>query len=202
MTVPFITTWSTEEVAPGKVIHHCLGGIAYADEVRGDRDENGVLWRRIESRREQGKPLFGKVHSLRQRHAMRDLLCQVCGQPADRTDKGTLWLLQDHRGDWQRWPESMAATEPPICLSCAEISPRVCPALRRGHVTVRVGHSPLAGIYGVRYARGGRFPWVMRDAIVEFDEPDLRWTVAGQLVRKLYNCTIVASEPARRRCRS
>lgn len=190
-TVPYITSWSTERALPATVIPHSLFGIAYADETIGDRDENGVLWTRTSSRPGHGRPQFGKVHSMRQRRAMRHLLCQVCGEPADRADDGVLWLLQDHRGDWPRWPENMAATEPPICLSCTRVSRRACPALRRGYVSVRVGHSPLNGVYGARYLWGEPLPEPVEDAIVAFDDPMVRWIRAAQLVRELRHCAIV-----------
>nr|CEL15905.1 conserved hypothetical protein [Kibdelosporangium sp. MJ126-NF4]CTQ93830.1 conserved hypothetical protein [Kibdelosporangium sp. MJ126-NF4] len=61
---------------------------------------------------------------------MRRLLCQVCGGPADRTADGVLWLLKDHRGDWVDWPDSMAVSEPPVCVPCVRMSARRYPALR------------------------------------------------------------------------
>ena len=191
LTVPYITTWSTEQDLPATVINHSRAGIAYADETLSDRDENGILWTRIASRPGHGRPQFGKVHSLRQRRAVRKLLCQVCGNPADRTHNGTLWLLQDHRDDWPHWPENMAATEPPICLPCAHISRRACPALRRSHISVRVGHSTLSGIYGILYQTADPLPQPITDVTLPFTDPAIPWTRAGQLVRQLHNCTIV-----------
>jgi hypothetical protein len=189
--VPYITTWTAEEPLPATLIERPWSGIGYADETLGDRDENGVLWQRMPSCPGQGRPQFGKVHPLRQRRAMRRLLCGVCGGPPDRTELGVLWLLRDHRDDWPGWPEGMAATEPPVCLPCARLSVRVCPALRAGHVPVRVGHSTVAGVYGIRYQLGQG----VDDAIVTFDDPAIRWTRATQLVRELTDCGIVCLEP-------
>jgi hypothetical protein len=189
--VPYITTWSAEQLIPATVVEHPWSGIAYADETLGDRDNNGVLWRRVPSRPGRGRPQFGKVHPLRQRRAMRRLLCGVCGGPPDRTDAGILWLIRDYRDDWPGWPEGMAATEPPVCLPCAEISIRACPALRKGHVPVRVGQSAVVGVYGIRYQAGQG----VDDAIVAFDDPAIRWTCAAQLVRELRGSTIVSLNP-------
>lgn len=191
LLVPYITTWSAEQELPTTVIRHSQAGIAYADETLCDRDKNGVLWTRAPSRPGHGRPQFGQVHSLRQRRAMRRLLCQVCAGPADRTGNGMLWLLKDHRDDWPRWPEHMAATEPPICLPCAHTARRACPALRKGYVTVRVGHSSVSGIYGIHYQWGQLFPEAAADIIVAFDDPAVRWTRAAQLVRELRDCAIV-----------
>lgn len=189
--VPYVTTWSTEQPLPTTMIQRPRSGIAYADEILSDRDEHGVLWTRTPSRPGHGRPQHGKVHSLRQRRAMRRLRCQVCAGPADRTGDGILWLLRDHRDDWPHWPNGMAATEPPICLPCADTASRACPALRRGHVTVRVGHSPIAGVYGALYQPGPQFPTAAIDAVVAFDDPAIRWTLATQLVRELHECTVV-----------
>src|SRR4051812_9793935 len=100
LIVPYATSWSGEQHLPMPVIQHRGFGIGYADEIAADRDVCGVLWHRVESRPGAGRPQFGNVHSLRQRRAMRRLLCQVCGEPAERTSEGMLWLLLDYRQDW------------------------------------------------------------------------------------------------------
>lgn len=189
MKVPYVTTWSTERPSPARVVTHPRFGIAYADETMGDRDGNGVLWPRMPSRPGHGRPEFGKVHPLRQRRAMRRLLCQVCAGPADRTGLGVLWMLRDFRADWPGWPERMAAIEPPVCLPCAHTSIRACPSLREGYVTVRVRESTVSGVYGVRYQPGTLAP--VEDATLAFDDPDIRWVRAAQLVRELRGCAIV-----------
>ena len=188
--VPFVTTWSGELSPPAQVVDTGLG-IGFADETILDRDQYGVLWRRTPSRPGNGRPLFGKVHPLRQRRAMRKLLCQVCAKPADHNELGTLWLVRDYRDDWPQWPEHMAATEPPVCLSCAHTSIRICPALRKGYVAIRVGRSIISGVYGVHYCPGPEFPRSVDDRILTYDDPAIRWTCAGQLVRELLECTVV-----------
>ncbi|HEV2781829.1 MAG TPA: hypothetical protein VGX25_20780 [Actinophytocola sp.] len=187
MHVPYITTWSAELPAPTTVIERPWG-IGYLDETLGDRDEHGVLWPRMPSRPGHGRPQYGKVHPLRQRRAMRRLLCGICAGPPDRTEDGVLWLVMDYRDDWPGWPEGMGVTEPPVCLPCARLSVRACPALRRGYVAVRVRHSFVGGVYGVRYHRGR----AVEDTLVAFDDPAIRWTRAAQLVRELSGCTIVS----------
>ena len=189
--MPYITAWSEEQPVPTRIVERPRSGIAYADETLGERDENGVLWRRMPSCPGRGRPQFGQVHSLRQRRAMRKLLCSICAGPADSTDQGMLWLVRDYRHDWPQWPEHMAATEPPVCLPCARISLRACPALRKGSVAIRVGHSTIAGVYGARYQAGHLGAVAVEDVIVTYDDPDIRWTCASQLVRELTDCTII-----------
>jgi hypothetical protein len=147
----------------------------------------------------QGSPDFGRVHPQRQRRAMRRLLCQVCGGPADRTDEGILWLLRDDRGDWPDWPdwpEGMAATHPPVCLACARAATRLCPHLRRGSVAVRVKEYATRGVYGSLYRPGILGPQPIGDVIVASAEPRARWVLAAQMVRVLRGCSFV--EPGTR----
>ncbi len=192
LVVPYVAAWSGERTNLTPVIVRPDGlGIAYADEVLGDRDNNGILWARTPSRPGHGKPEFGSVHSSRQRRAMRKLLCQVCACPADHTDDGVLWVLEDHRDDWPGWPERMGVTEPPICPPCLRLSVRACPALRRGHAIFRVRHAPIAGIRGTRYRPGRSSPAPIGNSLLPLDDPGIHWTLAAHLVRELHDCTIL-----------
>ena len=134
-----------EKDAPFALVERRGGGIAYLDETLADRDRNGVLWFRTPFRPGQGRPEFGRVHPLRQRRTMLRLLCQVCAGPADRTDDGVLWLLQDHRDDWPSWPDGMGVTEPPICLPCVRTSVRLCPSAEEGRCASVSGASRSLG---------------------------------------------------------
>jgi hypothetical protein len=189
--VPYTTLWSAEHDLPYELVERPDFGIAYADETLIDRDNHGVLWRRTPSKPRHGRPEFGNVHSLRQRRAMRRLLCQVCGGPADRTGDGVLWLLPDYCGDWPGWPDGMANVEPPVCLPCVGVSIRLCPALRKGAVAVRVREFPVAGVRGVLYRSGGVSPAAIGETIVTFDDPVVQWVRAANLVRELRRCTVL-----------
>ena len=189
--VPYITAWSDERPLPTTIIELPHRGIMYSDEVFGERDHHGVLWPRIPSRPGHGRPEFGRVHSLRQRRAMRQLLCQVCAQPADHNDQGVLWLLIDHHDDWPTWPENMACTHPPVCRRCARISIRACPAVRQAPLVIRAARYPIAGVLGLRYQPGQPHLTNAEKTIVAFTNPAIRWTRAEQLIRELTHCTIV-----------
>jgi hypothetical protein len=189
VVAPYITAWSEEFDPPFRLVERRGGGIAYVDETMTDRDSNGVLWFRTPFRHGHGRPEFGQVHPLRQRRTMLRLLCQVCAGPADRTDDGVLWLLQDHREDWPSWPEGMGVTEPPICLPCIRTSVRMCPALRRGAAAVRVRSFPVAAVYGILYA--GSRPVAVGAATVRLDDPAIRWVRAVSLIRELRGCTLI-----------
>jgi hypothetical protein len=190
--VPYVTTWSAEKEPSGVVVERSEGGIGYQDEGPGDRDAGGVLWCRIQSSPGEGRPLFGDVHSMRQRRAMLQWLCQVCGGPADRTGEGVLWLLKDQRQHWEWWPNNVAVTEPPVCLGCVGVAVRTCPALREGAAAVRVKSAPTWAVRGMLYRpeEGGVVP--TRVMTVALDEPAVRWIQATKLVRVLRGCTLLS----------
>ncbi|SEP74475.1 hypothetical protein SAMN05216188_101355 [Lentzea xinjiangensis] len=194
IVAPYITMWSAEQDVPCRVIERPGRGIGYVNEILTDRDARGVLWRQTTGRQGLGRPEFGKVHPLRQRQAMDRLLCQVCGGPADETQEGVLFLLRDFRDDWPRWPEGMGSTEPPVCLRCVALSLRLCPALRRGAVAIRVREFPIAGVRGTLYRHGLLSPVTDRAVNMPYDDPAVRWVLASALIRELRNCAIVPFE--------
>lgn len=195
-TVPYIAAWSGEQPLARKVVYAPGGGIAYADETRDDRDQHGVLWNARAVQHGSGRPMFGEVHPARQRVVMQHLLCQVCGRAADWDDRGTLWLLEDNRGDWQGWPERLMTTHPPVCRPCAAKAVRECPHLIGKSVAVRVRASEPCGVHG-RVWSSSAFGHPVRTAVtdvVSFGTPAARWVLAGQLVRSLHGCTVVDLE--------
>jgi hypothetical protein len=193
--VPYTTRWSTEDNLPVTVIERLSRpGIAFSGERITDRDPHGVLWQRVLSCPGVGRPEFGKVHPDRQRHAMRQLLCQICAGPADQNELGMLWLLPDYDGyhdDWAGWPELMATPEPPVCQPCAHTAIRLCPALGKGYIALRVRRPLLTGVRGTLYKPGPLVPKAVDEAMVTIDDPLIPWICAANLVRELTHCTIV-----------
>lgn len=189
IVAPYITAWTGEDEPVRPVISRGLG-IGFEDEIMTDRDKRGVLWTRAAQRHGVGRPVFGKVHPLRQRRAMQRLLCQVCAGPADRTADGVLFLLKDHREDWPDWPNRMGVSEPPVCWSCVRLSARVCPALRHGAVLVRAGWYDIAGVNGVLYSSDPT-PRPVGQVTVAFENPAIRWVKAAYLIRELLDCTLI-----------
>jgi hypothetical protein len=192
--VPYIGSWTGEQNCPTTVVRRPDNRIGYTDETMLDRDGAGALWTRTPGRIGVGTPLFKKLHPLRQRRAMLRLLCQVCTQPADRTEQGLLWLVPgDQRGFWTEWPERLATIQPPLCLECARISVRMCPALRSGAVAVRA-KSGVCGVTGVVFQPTGRYPGLAvtdRADIVSYGDPEIAWVQAVLLARSLYDATVV-----------
>ncbi|TDP94028.1 hypothetical protein [Labedaea rhizosphaerae] len=192
--VPYVARWSAEEVLAAPIVE-TPRGIAYADESSVDRDRNGLLWSRVASRPGVGEPIYRQMHPLRQRRAMRRLLCQVCAGPADHNDHGTLWLLQDQHELWPGWPEGAQNTHPPLCLRCARISAKSCPWLKQGFVAVRA-QSFLSGASGGLYRESWFRPRLSKPQArtLHIGDPRLRWLQADQLVRELVGCRFVELE--------
>ncbi|AQW55314.1 hypothetical protein SHXM_08777 [Streptomyces hygroscopicus] len=122
---------------------------------------------------------------------MEALLCQICGGPADQDERGVLWLLEDNRADWEGWPNDVLTTHPPVCLPCARKAVTMCPHLLGKYVAVRVGASDVCAVLGVPHILTRRGLAVGRPDVVALTSSDIRWVVAGQLVRGLDSCTIV-----------
>lgn len=190
--VPFITAWSGEPRRARVVTWRPIWGVRYGDEVPGDRVDQ-VLWAAHHEAPGQGDPQFLVVHPQRQRAAMTDLLCQVCGQAPPPDERGPLWLIIDARGDWDDWPEGALTTHPPVCVPCAQLSRERCPEVRRtAYVAVRSAASEPAGVHGTVYAPGSTGVTMLPEKhLVTFDNPLIRWVVAGQLARSLHGCTMV-----------
>ncbi|MFC5720862.1 hypothetical protein ACFP1Z_11860 [Streptomyces gamaensis] len=189
--VPYITAWSGELPIKTAVIT-TRRGIAYPRETIYDRDEHGVLWSAYGLRQGRGKPDFGKIHPQRQRRAMGALRCQVCGSPAGETQAGALWLL-DREGVEGEFPsEGEVTTHPPVCAPCAGKAVTLCPTLRREHSLVRVKKPTIAGVHGVLHKPGYPYAVAGDKAYVSYDDPKVRWVLAGQLYAKLYGITPVS----------
>ena len=151
--VPYIASWSGERPTQAPPIARGTG-IAYKRERPGDRDAHGVLWKRHTRAPGSGTPQYDKVHPYRQRQAMRHLLCQVCGGPADQDERGILWLLGQAE---KPWSGAEMTAQPPVCLRCAGPASRARPHLRRHTLALRVRHAPIIGVRGLLYQhRRGR----------------------------------------------
>jgi hypothetical protein len=188
--VPYIASWSAERPARTPVVARGRRGIGYRQERPGDRDAHGVLWTRYVRAPGEGKPRFGSVHPARQRQAMRRLLCQVCGAPADRNEQGVLWLMGGEAA--RGWSAEELTGHPPVCLRCAGQARRVCPHLRRqGVLALRVRDAPVAGVFGKVYTPGSRGPTAIGHAAMGFDDPRINWMQAYQLMRALNDWTEV-----------
>jgi hypothetical protein len=188
VTVPYIVTWSEEQELPTRIVESPRGGIGFADEVIGDRDRDGVLWTRMSSCAGRGRPRFAAMHPLRQRRAMRRLLCQICGQPADQDERGILWLLPNYSDGRAGWPNGKWVVEPPICRPCAPVAARLCPALRRGRIAVRVRNAPICGVKGLTYRSTGSAPAIVQDEMVAIGTAKIRWTLGEFLMRRFSDC--------------
>lgn len=187
--VPYIVSWTSERPTRTPVVADGRWGIGYQRERPGDRDARGVLWRRYVRAPGEGTPEFGAVHPSRQRRAMRGLLCQVCGGPADRSEQGVLWLLGDAR---KGWSGKEVTGQPPVCLPCAATARRVCPHLRRrGVLALRVRQAPLLGVSGRLYEPGRGGPRYVGPATLAYDDPRVRYLQATQLMRALRDWTVV-----------
>lgn len=173
------------------------GHIAYPRETPTDRDAHGVLWARQTYAPDRGTPLYGKIHSARQRHAALNLLCQICGGDPDENRDGVLWLLPTLPG---LPPDDDGAgivtTYPPVCRPCARRALAQCPPLRRGHALLRVRDVQAHGVTGTAFTphRDGA---VAQEAVEHaYGDPALARVVAVQQLLRLTDYQYVDADCA------
>ncbi|RKN45988.1 hypothetical protein D7294_05105 [Streptomyces hoynatensis] len=172
-------------------------GLAYRGEAAGDRDRQGVLWARVLDGPGSGRPDFRAMHPARQRRAMLERLCQVCGHPADRNGKGWLFALRRPGPDEEGpgWPEGLLCTKPPVCEPCAHLAARLCPHLGEP-AFVRVRKPRVWGVFGgfLTPGPGGRLV-AGEDGDLPYGHPQAGWFLANQLVVELTRCSRLPGLP-------
>lgn len=194
--VPYIATWSGERTCNTTLTHQAKG-LTFFDPRCDDRDRADVLWSRKAERLGRGKAQFAGVHPRRQRRAMQDLLCQVCGRSADVNDLGVLWL----EPITPEAPLRGEMTHPPVCVPCAVGAMRSCPRLRRtGAHVLRVRHPKPWGVHGVLYCPALNGTLHPEEAVeVSYWDSEAQWVLATQMITTLDGATPVdlAEEHAR-----
>ncbi|EFL19887.1 hypothetical protein [Streptomyces sp. C] len=189
---PFISRRTTERPQLARLLVRRDGSLGYPDEREEDRDTEGGLWVRITSDPTGGGRVTNALpHYYRQRHLMRELLCQVCvGAPARNRHGDFLFVLPDG-------PERLAGLDlegvreatPPVCLHDADDSAAGCPRLTRC-VALWVRRPLLYGVHGTRYGLGPQGLHVLGLGMAEYETPALGWVVATQMVRSLNGVTV------------
>lgn len=216
--VPWITRWSAEVVSLRSDQLHA--GIAFPDEgepffsidIEGDADgdlavrEGPVLWYPERNDLQgQGVPQWRQVSSHRQRLAMREMRCQVCAMPTERT------VQVAHRpaeafyrwfGPWSALrvldkndPSTLVTSSPPVCESCVPVAKAMCPHIREeGWLSVIPTGIEIYAVDGYicRYSDGyARFEETEQWLRIEPDGSLPRDTsvLAKQLVVTLTDCT-------------
>jgi hypothetical protein len=165
--VPWAALWSAEQEIDRE--NHILiwkqGKLAYADEIPGDR-RLGVLWCRHKLG-SHGEPLFGQLHTARQRLAMIKSLCQVCGGSAVNEDGRIAWLIPaDSDTSW--------TMTPPTCEGCQPEALRYCPHLTsKPPVRLTAAKSFPLGVLGDLYqVEDNQVTGVAPRSIVDFRDVD------------------------------
>jgi hypothetical protein len=193
--VPYIIKWTSEEAGRVSelVIRRHAGRLCldYRDATPRDREEHGILWARMSHARGLGRPEYAHTHPGRQRRAMERLRCQVCGKDADRDRDGWLFLGWRTRNDPATWPENALTVQPPLCVPCARVAVRLCPASKI-FVPLRVADPTPWGVFGTVY-RSSPSGWDRYDDVpyIPFGDEQLHAVLASQLVMQLRDVRVV-----------
>ncbi|QKW06912.1 hypothetical protein HUT18_11435 [Streptomyces sp. NA04227] len=191
--VPYITQWSSEQGDSGRLTAR-LGPagerIEYAQEHQADRRE-GALWVRSRIGRGRGAPDFVRVHPMRQRQAILNDLCQVCGNyvPLIPDEEARLYVV----GGYTPVTDGERSTSPPTHPECALEAIGACPKLSR-HVTALVRETPLWGVSGALIHPKTLKPLDDGAATFQpFSAPEFNWTLASALVVALHGVTPITT---------
>ncbi|MFB7576370.1 hypothetical protein [Streptomyces sp. NPDC056165] len=187
-----MTPWTGESTSPAPVTV-TAAGVAYADPIQDAlaRDLDGVLWTECGGTA-TGRPEYAaELHPERQRAAMDGLRCACCKGLAARDERGMLWVLPLLDDSVEASWEGVRSAIPPMCETCAEQAPSLCPRLRDGHVQLRVKEAEPIGVRGTLHPRPGEQGAPDPDALVLYNPPDLPFVIARQAVRELRRTTVV-----------
>ncbi|MFF8991168.1 hypothetical protein ACF09H_14715 [Streptomyces sp. NPDC014983] len=188
---PYVTPWTGEAKVPTSVVVNA-SGVAYTDPVHDAlaRDPDGTLWE-LRGGAAAGRPDYADFHPERQRSTMDRLLCAGCNGPAARDKRGMLWLLPLLDTVTSSW-EGVRTAIPPMCETCAEETPLLCPQMREGHVKLRVQEAELIGVRGTLHPRPGEMCVPDPDALILYDSPGMPFVVAREAVRELRRTALIA----------
>ncbi|TQJ37810.1 hypothetical protein [Streptomyces sp. SLBN-115] len=199
MRVPYLTSWTAEHVPQTRIIK--VPGprgqrIGYVDENEMADRRLETLWVRTGLAQGCGRPDFLRNNSHRQKLAMRNDLCQLCGQCVlGWFSKGrTLQLV----GGSTPIYEGETTTAPPVHPLCAVEATQNCPPLRRGYAAALVKRSVLWGVAGIVHdpktltplPHPGSRPGELQH--VHIGDKEIRWTLASFTVHSVHGVTSVS----------
>lgn len=149
--------------------------------------EYDVLWQPTPEQA-TGEVVWREMHTGRQRRAMQDTLCQVCGnaiegRPIPWLLPGVEVLVSRPRG------RPFLTTTPPTCSDCAPTARTSCPVLRASPpMVLGVRHFRLWGFWGDYVDRASR---KLRQGHLAMGHSELPMMMARHLVVEIFDYRIV-----------
>ncbi|MFD3729625.1 hypothetical protein [Streptomyces sp. NPDC058671] len=190
LRVPYVARWTGEkDISPAVV--GAGGVLRYAAPIADAacRWQN-ALWRRLARAQGMGEPIFEALHPVRQRTAMWEQRCQVCGQSVAEEAAamgGALYLggTDASSGTEDPMAEGERTENPPLHLACAWESVRRCRHLLQGYTAARVARPLQWGVAGILHApaRGTIVP--VKRTEVPYGSARLGWMLAERAIVRL-----------------
>ncbi|MFE1272159.1 hypothetical protein [Streptomyces sp. NPDC058758] len=191
LPVPYVATWTGEEDISHAVIA-ADGVMRYVDPlVDAACRWQDALWRRLMRAPGVGEPIFEALHPVRQRTAMWEQLCQVCGvSVADEAAQmgGALYLggADGAAGTDDPIADGERTENPPLHIACAWKSVSHCRHLLEGYTAARVAEPRQWGVEGILHAAvGGTVVPVKTKARAAYGSPLLPWMLAERAIVEL-----------------
>ncbi|MFE3124338.1 hypothetical protein ACFXHD_13065 [Streptomyces hydrogenans] len=160
LRVPYVAAWTGEkDISPA--VTTAAGALRYVDPVVDSACRwQGALWRRLMRAQGEGEPVFEALHPVRQRRAMWEQLCQVCGVSVaeEAAEMGGALYLGGADGPVGADPiaDGERTENPPLHIACAWESVRHCRHLLAGYTAARVVEPRQWGVAGTLHAAAGR----------------------------------------------
>ena len=178
--VPWVAIWSGERLGP----HMLIGryGLVPSKGERYVRREFD-MWMLSGPTKREGTPDFGSTHSARQRKAMREQRCQVCGRSPSEGGGQRLWTIPDQGEHPKIWLEHLVLN-PPTCEQCWQYVNRTdgpCPFVAKTTVPAFTGPAKPWGVHGTLILPSGGEQGV----VVKFDHPHLPWVLGRELIMEV-----------------
>ncbi|MFE1907406.1 hypothetical protein ACFW96_27585 [Streptomyces gardneri] len=190
LRVPYVARWTGEEdISPAIV--NAGGALRYTEPIADAacRWQN-ALWRRLARAQGMGEPIFEALHPVRQRIAMWEQRCQVCGQSVAEEAAamgGALYLggMDVESGTQDPMAEGERTENPPLHLACAWESVSHCRHLLEGYTAARVARPRQWGAAGILHspARGTVVPVGRTE--VSYGSARLGWMLAERAIVRL-----------------
>jgi hypothetical protein len=185
LPVPWVTQWTAETALPLKRprVEDSPGPdgesvpTLVCDNDSQMRDRHGILWMHLSARIGSGQAQFAQLHPIRQRRAIDERRCQICGQ---RISGQLTFLLPD---SWLGAP-TVETFHPPVCERCAPMAMRLCPHVHGNTFQlVAVEQSMPVAVVGDIYnlMTGAREQTI----IARHDDPRSRLLIARQRITAL-----------------
>jgi hypothetical protein len=180
--VPWVAIWTAERRGPTMTL--ARDGLVPVDRRDGYARQEFGVWCIAGPTLTEGTPEFGSTHSARQRKAMRELRCQVCGRSPKQGGGKRLWTIPPEGGEHEELWERNLVINAPTCEDCWRFVTQAdgpCPYVARQKVPAFTGPSTPWGLSGTVVLPGEHEV----EVLMEFGDRRMMWLLGRELIMRV-----------------